>query len=418
MAGFRVLQDGAEVPPSGVAAPLPNTFAISGLVAPSPRTRFPLGIQWQDEGVDAGEPNVRIVNIITDPLVYTASRGTGEKSNVITIGPPPPPSVSFPPVPPPPPPPPSGYVCVDGPTWYPINAPVAATYQALAWNPGADVLMAAGKANGSNGVAMVRSTDFGLTWTTVASPPVFAGPNPVYPKCMAFGNGVFVCVGSTLDVATSSDGITWAVTGRIQTDHTRLYFGGGLFVLVAANDQHVITSPDGVNWTQRALPAVDTAWTGAAFANGLHMLISNTACITSPDTVTWIAGGSLTHSAGGSFANPAYGAGVWVMPLGALAQFLMYSSDNGATWHQSNAYSGVTLTAPWVDVRFYGGLFYAIDGTGAKCVKSADGITWTTASPMPVAASKIWSYISDGAGRYAACGATGGPDTLLAYGVC
>ena len=106
MAGFRVLQDGAEVPPSGVAAPLPNTFAISGLVAPAPRTRFPLGIQWQDEGVNAGEPNVRVVNIITDPLVYTASRGAGEKSNVITIGPPPPrPPVSFPPPAPPPPPP-------------------------------------------------------------------------------------------------------------------------------------------------------------------------------------------------------------------------------------------------------------------------------------------------------------------------
>ena len=96
------------------------TYALTPITAPAPATEFP-------------PVTVRVINIVTDPAICTVSRGTGEKSNTITIGPPPPPSVSFPPVPPPPPPPPAdpfgAYVLlllhldgVDGGTLFPDDS--------------------------------------------------------------------------------------------------------------------------------------------------------------------------------------------------------------------------------------------------------------------------------------------------------
>lgn len=46
---------------------------------------FPLYLQWQEEGVDLGLPDVRVVNVTGDPAIIKATRGVGENSNVITI---------------------------------------------------------------------------------------------------------------------------------------------------------------------------------------------------------------------------------------------------------------------------------------------------------------------------------------------
>ena len=60
-------------------------YEINPLAAPVTRTEFPRSVQWQNEGVNLGAPNVRVVNIVADPAVYQVTRGTGEHSNVITI---------------------------------------------------------------------------------------------------------------------------------------------------------------------------------------------------------------------------------------------------------------------------------------------------------------------------------------------
>lgn len=61
------------------------TFGITPLNAPIARTEFPGFVQWQDEGVDLGAPNVRVINFTGDPALYQVTRGTGENSNVITV---------------------------------------------------------------------------------------------------------------------------------------------------------------------------------------------------------------------------------------------------------------------------------------------------------------------------------------------
>ncbi len=44
---------------------------------------FPQFLQWQDEGINLGGPDAEIINIVGDAI--TATRGTGEESNVVTL---------------------------------------------------------------------------------------------------------------------------------------------------------------------------------------------------------------------------------------------------------------------------------------------------------------------------------------------
>lgn len=55
---------------------------ISSFPPPAPED-FPRGIQWQQDGVDLGEPIVGTIVNVTGGLSVT--RGTGETENVITL---------------------------------------------------------------------------------------------------------------------------------------------------------------------------------------------------------------------------------------------------------------------------------------------------------------------------------------------
>ena len=83
---MRILYNGEEVPLSGAPPSYVSGYGIVPIAnfPPAEAPRFPLFLQWQKDGVDAGEPNVRVVNIITGNA-FRVSRGTGEKANVITI---------------------------------------------------------------------------------------------------------------------------------------------------------------------------------------------------------------------------------------------------------------------------------------------------------------------------------------------
>lgn len=405
MTHLTVLKDGAVVPATGGASPVLPGFAITAAARALARVAFEQFLQWQSEGANLGDTGVCVVNIVADPTAWTATRGTGEFSNVITLA-----AVAAAPGPGPDP------VCTSGPAWASVTAPVAATYQALACNSNGSVLIAAGKAvSPVNSVAMLRSTDFGQTWAAVVAPPSFAGPNPVQQGCLAYGNGVFVCSGSAVDVAVSSDGITWTVySTRPIVVPDRIYFGGGQFVLVAAAVAAILTSTDGISWTTQTVPGGFGSGLQAAYGNGIHMVITSNYVITSPNAITWTGQGALPD-APGQYSDPAYGNGVWVVLSDSVLQYIMYSSNNGATWSRGNVIP--TAAIRWTSVRFYKGLFYAISENGQQCVKSTDGINWTLGPSLPIA-GKIWTYISDGAGRYAACGISANADTQMAVGVC
>ena len=88
-------------------------------------------------------------------------------------------------------------------------------------------------------------------------------------------------------VMTSPDGITWtnrtsAADGITWTSRTSaadlswlsVTYGGGLFVAVALSGvDRVMTSPDGITWTSRT-SAADNEWYGVTYGGGLFVAVS------------------------------------------------------------------------------------------------------------------------------------------------
>ncbi|HBG07986.1 MAG: hypothetical protein A2075_11030 [Geobacteraceae bacterium GWC2_58_44] len=102
---------------------------------------------------------------------------------------------------------------------------------------------------------------------------------------MAFGNGIFVSVGMT--IKSSSDGRSW--TSRFTVPNQRLLYGvawgNGRFVAVGANGL-IYSSPDGISWTLRSSGTAVTL-SGVTYGAGTFVAVGSVAILTSTDGVTW-----------------------------------------------------------------------------------------------------------------------------------
>lgn len=156
----------------------------------------------------------------------------------------------------------------------------------------------------------------------------------------ASGAGLFVAVGQAGYIVTSPDGITWTQRTAPNTswDFHDVHYANGLFVAVGhddLDDPAIATSPDGITWTARTVPGSTTltgiefkaiAWTGTAW-----IASSFNEMFLSADGLTWTQ--SPTVFAGGSAMYVAAHNGVAVVFDGSPAANTMYVSlDGGASW--------------------------------------------------------------------------------------
>ena len=93
---------------------------------------------------------------------------------------------------------------------------------------------------------------------------------------VTYGNGLFVAVASTGEVATSSNGSNWTLQTTIGTC-TSIAYGAGLFVAVLSTGTNRIrTSPDGITWT--SINSMDAySLTKVAYGNGVFISVSSAA---------------------------------------------------------------------------------------------------------------------------------------------
>jgi hypothetical protein len=177
----------------------------------------------------------------------------------------------------------------------------AGTYSALTHGNGTFVAIATGSTStaiSSNGTSWVSGGTLpnsgSNTWTSIA-----------------YGNGRFVAIQtSSRAVAYSLDkGLNWIAAPAglpVSTTWTKISYGQGLFVAVASGGAIAATSPDGVNWTQRALTS-SSNWSAIAFGNTdrnpLWVAVSNTSGTVACSLRTGakalgrvkVAGGSVTE---------------------------------------------------------------------------------------------------------------------------
>jgi hypothetical protein len=224
---------------------------------------------------------------------------------------------------------------------------------------------------------------------------------------VAFGNGVYVTVADSTAM-TSPDGINWTsrtVPADCNAVWNNVCFGNGLFVAVAnttrTGSKSVMTSPDGVTWTARTVPAVNQ-WRSVVWGLDKFVAVSNSGSgdrvMTSPDGITWTSRTSANDS---QWVSVAYGNSVFVAVATSVAPQVMTSPD-GITWTGRTAAS----TNSWQGIGFGNGLFVAVSTTGAgnRVMTSPDGITWT---PRTSVADNSWFSVAYGNGVFEVVALTG-----------
>lgn len=151
----------------------------------------------------------------------------------------------------------------------------------------------------------------------------------------ALGKWVIAGAGT---IKTSSDCVTWTaqtVPGGWAGKTPRQVVwaaNAGLFVIITSDNYNkLLTSPDGVTWTERTI-GLTASWAGVAYSTyAQRWLLVETggAVYRSTDGFTWVA----TTAIGVSVKDIACNQSLWVVPTsvgnkGGLA----WSADAGATW--------------------------------------------------------------------------------------
>lgn len=211
---------------------------------------------------------------------------------------------------------------------------------------------------------------------------------------IAYGNGKFVAVGEGSNLAyISTDGINWTTStlpsGSTSMAYYGIAYGNGLFVVGGyinngTSTRVVITSPDGITWTQRTTPVAGSSsgeWYRFLYGNGIFVAVANvvsTASImTSSDGITWTA---RTH-ASASPLSVCYGNGRWIATISGSTSTALTSTDNGVTW------STISLPSScrWGSVAYGNGIFVAVGAANASpytpyAAYSTNGTTWYSTS--------------------------------------
>ena len=196
-------------------------------------------------------------------------------------------------------------------------------------------------------------------------------------------------------------------------------YSGSLFMAVGQSGD-VVTSSNGTSWTAATtipsfsigyaslLKYVNGKWIAPVCTGGDHS--TNTLHVSSDNGATWQVPTTLPA---GSYTSSAYGASTYVaVAWGADSYYgarVIYSSD-ADTW--TAATIGLPTSISFQDVIYANSMFVAVassSGTGQTIFTSADGITWVTANyPFGgVGDQGQWRSIAYGAGTFVVVG-TGG----------
>ncbi len=226
-----------------------------------------------------------------------------------------------------------------------------------------------------------RGSQRGLVWTSRSS------GTSMFLSRVAYGKGTFVAIGLKV-VLTSPDGVTW--TNRTPSFHEHngysllgVSYGNNTFVAVGTGGT-VLTSPDGVTWTVQIKGTglnpsgvVDDDLGSVAYGNGTFVAVGiNGAIATSHDGVAWtfrlsgVQAVGLRSVAYGNHTFVAVGVDKGVHNNGYYGGVILISPD-GVTWTKSldtaNQFSAVTYNS---------GTFVAVGDKGT-ILTSPDGATWT-----------------------------------------
>jgi hypothetical protein len=179
-------------------------------------------------------------------------------------------------------------------------------------------------------------------------------------------------------------------------------YGASLYVsLPTASGNLAYSSPDGVTWTSRTLPATQ-AWNYLAFVNGRFIALGGTTTgATSTDGITWTA---VTLPTTTGWNAVSYASGLYVILSTGLTN--CYSSPDLITW-TSRTLPATGSPTGWVHLASSGTKFVAASNLTGYFATSPDGITWTSRNHTALIASGSVSGLVYGNSKFVAISSTG-----------
>lgn len=207
-----------------------------------------------------------------------------------------------------------------------------------------------------------------------------------------YGNGTFVAIGPRT-IATSTDGITWA---SIIPEHIitlkDLAFGSNLFVAVGDSGK-MLSSSDGKNWS--LLRAADsTFFFCVEYGNERFVAMGTSAeggkssCYTSPDGLNWTQQKQIFPS---YVYHTAFGNSMFIAVCRGSDREPIYSSTDGENWNYCSADVSDIVKTIFVNDRFF--VFSQHDQvTGVST--SSDAKNWTTILPSYSSLSYSATYVN------------------------
>lgn len=216
-------------------------------------------------------------------------------------------------------------------------------------------------------------------------------------KGITYGNNTFVAVGPGSTILTSQDAVTWekrdaGVAGIFKATA----YGNNMFMIVGSRDgtiapgvilaesmDVVLTSPDGIAWTERD-PGTWKGFTGLTYGNNIFAAVGRInrgdwedgVIVTSPDGVTWSEKASGQYGLNGIV----YGGQAFVA-VGSYYNYMMIGPDNGMIATSADGISW-SINSPKIDgadlrAVAYGSNIYVAVGLNGLLLTSSDGSEWT-----------------------------------------
>ena len=217
-----------------------------------------------------------------------------------------------------------------------------------------------------NGSRQIMYSNDGINWTAVHS------PSNEWWRSVTYGNGRFVCVGSTGSqrVMYSNDGINWSLASTPENNTwISVVYADGKFVAVSADGTNrVMYSTNGISWSSASTPE-QNGWISITYGNGKFVAVAYSGTnrvMYSTDGINWTQTAQAAEQnewRSITYGEPA-GTPTYLAVSGDGTNRVMYSTD-AINWYSAMA----AENQYWTDVTWRGDKFIAVyPGGGVNTV--------------------------------------------------
>ena len=265
----------------------------------------------------------------------------------------------------------------DGSNWTIQSAGTASDLSDIAWNGSRFVAVGEG--------AIITSAD-GITWSAQSSGSIYSATYSI-----TWNGSLFVAVGYNT-ILTSPDGVAWTRRTITSSGWLRHVTWGGSQFVIYEYPGNILTSADGISWskyTDVVSNLSSIVWDGGRFvATGFDGVI------TSPDGVTWTDTG----------ATSSVGSLIWdgSRYVGIGQAGLISSSTDALNWTTQ-----VSNTTERLAAIAWNGSQYVAGGSSGTILSSPDVVNWTQRMPLASVTTESLNDIVWNGSQFVVVGRTG-----------